>query len=909
MSEINEESKNKTPAFRGPEKEYITGFLDDPEGTTVELSDIQEEIKEKTGETESEKAEDDFDYEFDEVSPGEETEEKVDYVSEDVATRLLEKEMNENRNKQGIIDLDNEDDGESGSDDEDKEEKPGFFTKIRADINPLLAYFGFFSGLIVFCEVILRFIISKKIQPGNLWFLLFVPAQAAVFTTLCGFAKKHKVINKIVFSLLTLVLCIYYIAQLIYFKNFGSLLSVNLMGMGTDAAGNFGWAVVDTVKGAVGYMLIIAVPIIAFIIYFWINKKMGKGYYLPLHGFSLIAVVLFWFMAVGLIRLGGTDRVSAYYALNNSMADTDTTSARIGAMTTTVVESASYFLGIRSGEEINTMTTVDNSALSLVSASVNAVSQNTVSENEVPEEEPFVPEPHINENIDFAALEELATDNDTKSLCQYFGSKTPTNTNIYTGMFEDYSLIYICAESYSNLVIDPDVTPTLYKMANGGIVLNNFYNSFLNTTCNGEYAFQTSQWPDVSRYAACGTAVGSLAQSCEKFMPYGLGDLFATEGIPSYAYHNYLSHYYRRGYAWPNFGYENMKFMGEGMSFTYTWPASDLEMMEQSIDDYIEEDQFVAYYMTFSGHGPYSSANCMYNKNVATVKELLGDRANDLTYDAIGYLACNYELELAMEYLLERLDEAGKLETTLIVMTGDHTPYYLSDTGKQTLADYEIDQAFELYRSSCIMYTEGLEEPIISDTYCCNVDILPTVLNLFGIDYDSRLLMGNDIFSDGIHRARIYNGSFLTDVVNYNANTGETTWKDTEHLYTQEQLDNYLDAMIQYVDSEYSASNKMLNSNFPLFVWKNSGLMTDEEYAVEVAREQEAETRAYNEAAEEAQAAAEAAALAAIGLNPDGTPIEGWVPPEPQPDGTTDTQTQAQPEAQPQPDAGAVTDP
>ena len=94
MSEINEESKNKTPAFRGPEKEYITGFLDDPEGTTVELSDIQDELKEKTGENESVKAEDDFDYEFDEVSPGEETEEKVDYVSEDVATRHLEKEMN-----------------------------------------------------------------------------------------------------------------------------------------------------------------------------------------------------------------------------------------------------------------------------------------------------------------------------------------------------------------------------------------------------------------------------------------------------------------------------------------------------------------------------------------------------------------------------------------------------------------------------------------------------------------------------------------------------------------------------------------------------------------------------------------------------------------------------------------------
>ena len=697
-------------------------------------------------------------------------------------------------------------------------------------------------------------------------------------------------INRIVFSVLVFVLEFYYIAQLIYFRNFGSLLSVSLIGMGGEAAGNFGWAIKDTVIGAAPLIGIFSLMAVGLIVYFCVSKKQGKGYFLPLHGFSLVMVAVFWLLATLLIRLGGTDRTSAYYAFNNSMADTDTTSARVGIMTTNVVESASYFFGIRSAEEIQTMTVVDNNALNLSSTSVNQTVSSNVAEE--PEEDPFIPEPQIDEDIDFTALAEIAPDNVTKSLCEYFASKEPTYTNEYTGIMSDYNLIYICAESYSNLCLDPDVTPTLYKMSQGGIVLNNYYNSFLNTTTNGEYAFQTSQWPDVSRYAACGTAVGSFAQSCEKMMPYGLGDLFDTIDVPSYAYHNYMSHYYRRGYSWPNLGYQNMKFMGEGMTFTYTWPASDLEMMEQSIDDYIDQDQFIAYYMTFSGHGPYSSANCMYNKNVAKVKELLGDRADELPYESIGYLACNYELELAMEYLLERLDEAGKLDKTLIVITGDHTPYYLTDSGKQALADYELDSTFELYRSSCIMYTEGLEEPIVTDTYCCNVDILPTVLNLFGIKFDSRLLMGTDIFSTGVHRARIYTGSFLTDVVNYNAVTGEAIWKDTDNLYTQDQLDAYLSAMIDYTESEYSASNKLLNKNFFFFVWKNSGKMTQEEIDAEVAREYEAETRAYNEAEAEAQAEAEAAALAAIGLNPDGTPIEGWVPPETTPDDGTNTDTQ-----------------
>jgi len=850
----------------------------------------------------SETVEDDFDYEIDDVDPDDEI---VDYVSPDVAERLLE---NENK--------DRENENAEQSVEEVSPEKKHFWTKIKEDLPSMFTYFLVFAGLIVFWEVVIRTVVSGTVKPKNLWFLLFVPAEAMFLTMLCGFFKKKKIIDKIIFTVVILFLCIIYITHLIYFKNFGSLFSVSLLGMGTKAVGNFGWAVTDTIKHSVGLMCLIVVPALAAIVIFCAKVKMAKRYCWPLRGFVLLAVVALWLLAGLGLRLGGTDRASAYYAYYNSMADTDTTATYVGAMTTTVIEGASYFLGLHSSNDVSTMEAVNNDALNLGNTPEPAVSANTtVSSNEtadtpeVIEEDPFVPEPHINEDIDFLALYDLAPDEATQNLCGYFESKEPTYTNEYTGMFEGYNLIYICAESYSNLALDEEVTPTLYKMAHEGIVLNNFYNSFLNTTTNGEYAFQTSLWPDVSRYAANGTAVGSFAQSAEVFMPYGLGDLFGGIEVPTFAYHNYYGHYYRRGYSWPNLGYDTIKFMGEGMVFTYTWPASDLELIEQSIDDYLEEDQFVAYYMTFSGHGPYSSSNCMYNKNLQTVRELLGDRANDLTYDAIGYLACNYELELAMEYLLERLEEEGKLDNTLIVICGDHTPYYMSDDGKQSLADYEIDADFELYRSSCIMYNAGLEEPIVTDTYCCNVDILPTVLNLFGVEYDSRLLMGNDIFSDGIHRARIYNNSFLTNIVKYNASTGETIWQPDSEGYTEEQLNAYLEAMISYTEAEYSASVKLLANNFYFFIWRNSGLLTEEEILAEIEREQEASQRAADEAAAEQALQIQQeqeAALAAMGLNPDGTPIEGWEDPNApvegeNPEGTAPpAPPEAQPETQPE---------
>ena len=372
----------------------------------------------------------------------------------------------------------------------------------------------------------------------------------------------------------------------------------------------------------------------------------------------------------------------------------------------------------------------------------------------------------------------------------------------------------------------------------------------------------TSLWPDVSRDASQGTAVGSFARSVSKYMPMGMGDLFEANGVHTYAFHNYYGHYYRRSYSWPNLGYRDMKFLGAGMQFTSYWPASDLELMEQSIDDYINEDQFHVYYMTFSGHGPYTGSNYIHNKNIDHVTEVLGSRADTMTPEAIGYLSNNYELELAMNHLLGRLAAAGKLSNTVIVITGDHTPYYLPDEGKNSIVGSEIDTDFGIYHSTCIIYNSAME-PIETDTYCCNVDIAPTMLNVFNIPYDSRLMMGTDIFSDGVHRARLYNGSFLTDKLRYNSETGQVDWFIDTSSYSDEICNSYLNTMINYTEGEYAAATKMLDNNFMLYVWKNSGLMSEDEYWAELQREEFEEQRAETELLEEEEEAALEAAMAA----------------------------------------------
>ena len=356
-------------------------------------------------------------------------------------------------------------------------------------------------------------------------------------------------------------------------------------------------------------------------------------------------------------------------------------------------------------------------------------------------------------------------------------------------------------------------------MANNSIVLNNYYNSFKNVTTNGEYAFLTGLWPNVVREnTKGGNLTGTMGQSINKNMSQALGNMFnRSERIVSRGYHNYLGYYYGRNQTLPNMGF-TCKFMSDGMEFSTSWPSSDLEMFEQSVDDYIGDQQFCAYYMTFSGHGNYTTDNVMVSRNIDEVSSMIDD--NPPT-SALGYLSCNYELEKAMTYLLERLEEAGQLENTVIVLTGDHYPYYLTDYAYEYLAGEEIDYDFGMYKSTCIIYNAGLEENIYVDEPCCNVDILPTILNLFGINYDSRLYAGTDIFSDALHIAQLYNKSFITDYVKYNYSTGEAEWLIDTSEYDQEKLDAYLENAINVVKNKYMMSVEIEDTDFYAFVFDN----------------------------------------------------------------------------------------
>lgn len=724
-------------------------------------------------------------------------------------------------------------------------------------------YFAIVSLSFIYWEILMG-IVQGGFSFSNLFFLFFIPAESAFLTALHGIANEK--IARITLPIIQMLPPIYYIAQTIYFRNFGSLFSISMAGMGNDAVGNFGWAVLDAVEGAIFIFVLILIPVFVSIFFAIKNVLKLTSYKWWMHFVTILMSVALWLMGVLCVRAFGNDRLSPYYLLTNSTATTDSAAKKLGVVTTAIVESGTYYFGIGSSESEFVYEEEEDDFEEIAAASTSnqiavEIPKDVAEAAGIEAKEEVERLPWINDSLDLKAVAEQSNNKENKGVAEFVEKRGPSTTNEYTGMFEGYNLIYICAESFWSYACNEKVTPTLYKMANNGIVLNNYYNSFYNTTTNGEFAFCTSLWPDVSRNSKNGTDVGSFAQSSTKYMPQGLGDLFTANGVPAYAFHNYYGKYYRRILSWPNLGYK-CRFTGDKMWFTSNWPSSDYELMQQTVDDYINDDQFHAYYMTFSGHGPYTAKNYMFNKNIGAVTSIIGEDSMNLM--ARGFLAGELELDKAMEYLLDRLEEAGKLDNTVIVLTGDHYPYYLDSESRNSLVGFDMDENFDIYHSTCIVYNAGIKEPIQIDDYCCNVDIAPTMLNMFNIPFDSRLMMGRDIFSQEAHkRATLYNMSFVSDLVSYNYETGTAKWTAKGNELTQEQKDKYINSQLNAIENEYNASCKIIHNNFFFDSYKLSGLLDDKEISDELAREAAAQAQddTYNLEDEEEQAAREAERL------------------------------------------------
>lgn len=632
----------------------------------------------------------------------------------------------------------------------------------------LLFYYILF---IIYEEIVLSCLLYKTF-PASIWLIALFSIPIAIVLNLLSSVFKPKA-NKIITYVITAFIVIFFGAQIVYYSMYESILSFYSILNGGQVT-EFMDVIFDMILRNWYGILLFILPLIVLIILHKTKAIDFERKKLKETAIKIVALVLIQALAILCVNFINTDDIYSNKNLYYNVHVPKLLCKNMGFLTAMRIDLQRFVFGFEENLTVEVSNELEKESEKKIEYNITEINFDELIQNEQ------------NETI--------------KEMHEYFSNEEPTQKNEYTGMFEGKNLIVLVGESFSSLAIREDLTPNLYKLYNEGFQFDNFYTPvFPVSTADGEYITDTSLIPK--------EGVWSFKEIIGNYMPYSYANVFESLGYSSNAYHNHTATYYERDKYIETMGYDSYLAVGTGLEDrmnTSRWPNSDYEMIDVTTDDYINNDKFLAYYMTVSGHLNYTKiGNAMVYRNWDLVKDLpYSDKAK-------SYLAANIELDKAVGELLKNLEEAGKLEDTVIVISGDHYPYGLTLDEINEISTYERDDIFEKYHMPLLIWSGSMKEPIKVEKVGSSLDVLPTVLNLFGIDYDSRLLIGRDILSDADSLVIFSDRSFITDKGRYNAITGE--FIANEGIKIEE---GYVEKINKIIYKKYQMSRLILENDY-----------------------------------------------------------------------------------------------
>lgn len=659
----------------------------------------------------------------------------------------------------------------------------------RRKAAPAWAFFIFIPVAFLWMELVFRlFVLDTFFSSGLFLTIMFVLPLSIVAYLLCtlGSEKTNRRVTIVLLALASLIVC----SQVVYhgvFDTFWIVYSIKNAGQTVQFAG-------ETVRSIWRNLLIILVVCVPLLGYCVFGKRVLPARRIPWKskGVFLGAAALLQLAAVLITLLLNQSEVSPAVLYTKTFS-VDASMETFGVFTTERLDIRYLIFGTEIEDDENE------------------------GEVSLPNEDPVDPEPieygdNVIASLDFNALAASETNKTIKQMHEYFASVTPTQKNEYTGKFKGKNLIFIVAEGFSPYAVRQDLTPTLYKLSHEGIQCTNYYTPGWGvSTSDGEYTSLLGLMP--------ATGVHSMEYSADRNMYFSLGNMLKKQGYSTWAYHNHTYTYYKRHKSHPNLGY-TYKGIGNGLELDYStyypgkntktrWPNSDYLMAKATAAEYMDGAKpFHTYYLTVSGHLNYTfMGNSMSSYHKAEVQDLPYESAN-----VKAYLACQIELELMLKELVDNLEARGMAEDTVIVLTADHYPYGLQQAGEpdyySELAGKDTSSTFEKYRNTLILWHKGLESIVIEEpTY--SIDLLPTISNLFGVEYDSRLMMGRDFLSDAPALVCFANRSWVTDLGRYDSSTKTFTPNEGAEI-----PEDYVKTVSSVVSYKFTYSNQILKNDY-----------------------------------------------------------------------------------------------
>ena len=309
-----------------------------------------------------------------------------------------------------------------------------------------------------------------------------------------------------------------------------------------------------------------------------------------------------------------------------------------------------------------------------------------------------------------------------KQIDNYFKkNKYDVVKNEYTGLFKDKNIIIVMAESIDDWLIKEDIMPTVYNMKENSIDFINRYSPFYSggRTIENEYSLNTGLYIPVDY---------NIYNSINNSFSNSLPNMFNSKNYVTNSIHFNNGYFYSREKLHKAFGYKNSYFLLDMDSKEY---KNDAELVKNNYNLIVSKDnKFMSLFITYSAHLPY-------DKNNKFCKNLNNDE-----YACIKKLAA-YTDE-AMKILIEKLKKDNLLDDTVIVFVTDHYTYGFDEKEmekiKGGLSPEKVDKVpFFIWNNN--------KNKMKVDKYIDNQDMIPTLLNLFDIKYNSNMYIGTDIFS------------------------------------------------------------------------------------------------------------------------------------------------------------------
>lgn len=480
-------------------------------------------------------------------------------------------------------------------------------------ITAIIIYEEFLFSYLIFCNITNAF---YKVIFG-LTFSIFIYLIISINKS----ERFGKILRNIIIALITFV----FSAQFVYYNIYESIISFYSFSNGAQVL-QFWKTILDVIKNNWNKILLILYPNI---ITWGLHKtkllevkKITKKQLL----IGIFVILILHFFAVCCINSSPDDDIYSVKNLYNKSNVPTISVQKLGMVTTMRLDLQRL------------LTNYKDSSLFAVSNNFKEIETNDIPEYNMLE-------------INWNEIIENESNETLKTMHEYFSTQEPTKKNNYTGMFEGKNVVVFVAEAFDEVAIDEKLTPTLYKMYSQGFQFSNFYTPlFPVSTADGEYITDTSLIPKEN--------VWSISKVANNYMPYSYANVFEGLGYTSHSYHNHSATYYDRDSYLKGMGYDSYLARGTGLENRMdcsNWPNSDLDMINATVDDYINDEKFLAYYMTVSGHLEYNTnGNYIANKNWNLVKDLpYSDKAK-------CYMACQIELDRAVEALMKRLEEARK---------------------------------------------------------------------------------------------------------------------------------------------------------------------------------------------------------------------------------------------------------